>query len=311
MIVLTGPPSEWEVGVETAVTVGVFDGVHVGHRRVISDLIGVAGSSGLSPTMVTFDPHPLAILAPERAPKMLTSITQRLDQFRQLGIEIAGVLDFPDIREMFPGQFCEEVLVRAVRARRVVVGEDFRFGRNREGDSALLASEGARLGFEVSVVDMFGYLDGVVSSTRIRQLVAAGQVEEAAALLGRPYELAGQVIEGDKRGHTIGFPTANIAVPIDRLVPGRGVYAGIATVGEEAYHAAINVGTRPTFDGQGITVEVHLLDFAGDLYGRSLAASFQARLRGELRFDGIDGLTAQIRRDVERAREVLNLLGSH
>lgn len=306
MIVLTGPPFEWKVGADTAVTIGVFDGVHIGHRRVIADLIALAESSSLSPTIVTFDPHPLSILAPERAPKMLTSVFQRVDQFRQLGVEIAGVLDFPDIRDLLPDQFCEEVLFRALRARRVVVGADFRFGRDRGGDAILLAKEGDRLGFEVSVVDMFGYLDGVVSSTRIRQLIGEGQVEEAAALLGRPYELTGQVIEGDKRGRTIGFPTANIAVPSERQLPGGGVYAGTATVGEEVYRAAINVGTRPTFDGREIMIEVHLLDYSGDLYGRSMAVSFRARLRDELRFDGIEALTAQIRQDVERAREVLN-----
>lgn len=306
MIVLTGPPFEWEVGADTAVTIGVFDGVHIGHRRVIADLIALAESSSLSPTIVTFDPHPLSILAPERAPKMLTSVFQRVDQFRQLGVEIAGVLDFPDIRDLLPDQFCEEVLFRALRARQVVVGADFRFGRDRGGDAILLAQEGDRLGFEVSVVDMFGYLEGVVSSTRIRQLIGEGQVEEAAALLGRPYELTGQVIEGDKRGRTIGFPTANIAVPPERQLPGSGVYAGTAMVGEEVYQAAINVGTRPTFDGRGIMIEVHLLDYSGDLYGRSMAVSFKAWLRDELRFDGVEALTAQIRQDVERAREVLN-----
>lgn len=306
MIVLTGPPFEWEVGADTAVTIGVFDGVHIGHRRVIADLIALAQSSSLSPAIVTFDPHPLSILAPERAPKMLTSVDQRIDQFRQLGAEIAGVLDFPDIRHLLADQFCEDVLHRALRAKRVVVGADFRFGRDRGGDTTVLAREGERLGFEVSVVDMFGNLDGVVSSTRIRQLIGEGCVEEAASLLGRPYELGGQVVEGDKRGRAIGFPTANIAIPPDRQLPGRGVYAGIAKVGEDVYQAAINVGSRPTFDGQGTTIEAHLLDYSGDLYGRFLAISFKARLREEVRFDGVEALTRQIRLDVERVREVLN-----
>lgn len=306
MIVLTGPPFEWEVGADTAVTIGVFDGVHIGHRRVIADLIALAESSSLSPAIVTFDPHPLSILAPERAPKMLTSVDQRIDQFRQLGAEIAGILDFPDIRHLSATQFCEDVLHRALRAKRVVVGADFRFGRDRGGDATVLAREGERIGFEVSVVDMFGYLDGVVSSTRIRQLIGEGRVEEAASLLGRPYELAGLVLEGDKRGRTIGFPTANIGIPPDRQLPGRGVYAGTATAGDEVHQAAINVGTRPTFDGQGTTIEAHLLDYSGDLYGRFLAISFKVRLREEVRFDGVEALTQQIRLDVERVREVLN-----
>jgi riboflavin kinase/FMN adenylyltransferase len=306
MIVLTGPPFEWEVGVDTAVTIGVFDGVHIGHRQVIADLITMAASSEISPAIITFDPHPLSILAPERAPKMLTSVDQRIDQFRQLGVEIAGVLDFPDIRHLLASQFCEEVLFRALHAKRVVVGADFRFGRDRGGDATLLAVEGERLGFEVSVIDLFGYRDGVVSSTRIRQLLSDGLVEEAAALLGRPYELAGQVVEGGRRGGTIGFPTANIAITPDRQVPGRGVYAGQAMVGDEIHLAAINVGTRPTFDGRGTTIEAHLLDYSGDLYGRSLAIDFRVRLRDEVRFDGVEALTSQIRLDVERVREVLN-----
>jgi riboflavin kinase/FMN adenylyltransferase len=161
------------------------------------------------------------------------------------------------------------------------------------------------LGFEVSVVDLFGQADGVVSSTRIRQLIGDGQVEEAAVLLGRPYELAGSVVEGDKRGQTIGFPTANIAIPPDRQFPGHGVYAGTATVDGGVHPAAINVGTRPTFDGRGTTIEAHLLDFSGDLYGRFMALSFRSRLREEMRFDGPDALVRQIHRDVERVREVL------
>jgi riboflavin kinase/FMN adenylyltransferase len=306
MIVLTGPPFEWEVGVDTAVTIGVFDGVHIGHRQVISDLITLAASSRLSPAIVTFNPHPLSILAPERSPKMLTSVDQRIDQFRQLGVEFVGVLDFPDIRHLLASQFCEEVLFRALRAKRVVVGADFRFGRDRGGDAKLLADEGERLGFEVSVVDLFGYRDGVVSSTRIRQLLSDGRVEEAAALLGRPYELAGPVVEGERRGGSIGFPTANIAISPERQLPGRGVYAGQAVTGDEIHMAAINVGTRPTFDGQGTTIEAYLLDYSGNLYGRLLAIDFRARLRDELRFDGVEALTSQIRRDVERVREVLN-----
>ena len=306
MIVLTGPPFEWEVATDTAVTIGVFDGVHVGHRRVIADLILLAASEGLTPAIVTFDPHPLAILAPERAPLMLTSVDQRIDQFRRLGAEIAGVLDFPDIRQLSAEEFCEAVLSQALRAKHVVVGADFRFGRDRGGDASLLIRAGDRLGFEVSVVDLFGSRDGVVSSTRIRQLIGDGQVEDAAVLLGRPYELAGEVIEGEKRGHKLGFPTANLGIPPDRQIPGRGVYAGTATVQSEVFAAAVNVGTRPTFDGRGTTIEAHLLDYTGDLYGRFLTIAFMVKLREEVRFDGPDDLIRQIHRDVERVREVLN-----
>lgn len=305
MIVLTGPPPDWELQADTAVTVGVFDGVHIGHRRVIADLVARSESAGLAPAIVTFDPHPLSILAPERAPLMLTSVDQRIDQFSGLGVEITAILDFPHIRHLTADQFCEDVLFRALGARHVVVGADFRFGRDRGGDAASLATAGERLGFEVTVVDLFGQADGVISSTRIRQLIGDGRVEDAAVLLGRPYELAGVVAEGDKRGRTIGFPTANISIPPNRQLPGRGVYAGFGKVGDDVYPAAINVGTRPTFDGLGTTVEAHLLDFSGDLYGRFLAVSFRMRLREEVRFEGPGALVEQIHRDVERVREVL------
>ena len=161
MIVLTGPPFEWEVGTDTAVTIGVFDGVHIGHRRVIADQIALARSSGLDAGILTFDPHPLSILAPERAPLMLTSIDQRVDQFRRLGVDVTGVLSFPDIRQMQPDEFCGSVIHRTLRARQVVVGADFRFGRDRAGDVDLLGREGERLGFVVSVVDRAGDLVGV------------------------------------------------------------------------------------------------------------------------------------------------------
>ena len=306
MIVLTGPPFEWEVATATAVAIGVFDGVHVGHRRVIADLMSLGASANLSPAIVTFDPHPLAVLAPERAPLMLTSVDQRIDQFRQLGAEIAGILDFPDIRHLLASEFCEAVLSHALRAKCVVVGADFRFGRDRGGDADLLIKEGKRLGFEVSVVDLFGTVDGVVSSTRIRRLIGEGLVEDAAVLLGRPYELSGEVIEGDRRGRMLGFPTANIGIPPERQLPGRGVYAGTATIGGDVFAAAINVGTRPTFDGRGITIEAYLLDYAGDLYDRVLTIAFRVKLRGEVRFDRPEDLLRQIGRDVERVREVLN-----
>ena len=310
MIVLTGPPFEWEVATDTAVTIGVFDGVHLGHRRVIADLMSLAASANLSPTIVTFDPHPLSILAPEKAPLMLTSVDQRIDQFRQLAAEIVGVLDFPDIRHLSAEKFCDAVLSRALRAKHVVVGADFRFGRDRVGDANVLIREGKLLGIDVSVVDLLASPEGVVSSTRIRQLIGEGLVEEAAVLLGRPYELAGEVIEGAKRGRMLGFPTANLGIPPDRQLPGRGVYAGTATIGgpkasEQVFAAAINVGTRPTFDGRGTTIEAHLLDYSGDLYGRFLTLAFRARLREEVRFDGPEDLVRQIQRDMERVREVL------
>lgn len=310
MIVLEGHPFEWEVASPTGVTVGVFDGVHVGHRRVLNDLVTSAKGDDIMPTVVTFDPHPLAILAPERAPLMLTSIDQRIEQFRLLGVEVVGVLYFPDIRELSPDQFAHQVLADALQARKVIVGADFRFGRDRGGDPRFLSRVGAERGFDVSIVNMFGYLDGVVSSTRIRQLIADGKVEEAGTLLARWYELVGRVGPGDGRGRTIGFPTANIEVPPDRAVPGNGVYAAWVSLDGFEYQAVVNIGTRPTFDTsmksiKGRTVEAHLLGFEGDLYNRELPVSFVARLRPEQRFESVPDLIAQIQRDTARARELL------
>lgn len=310
MIVLEGHPFEWEVASPTAVTVGVFDGVHVGHRRVLNDLVTSAGEEGVTPTVVTFDPHPLSILAPERAPLMLTSINQRIEQFRLLGVEVVGVLYFPDIRQLSPDQFAHQVLADSLRARRVVVGADFRFGRDRGGDARFLRNVGGQRGFEVSIVDMFGHMEGVVSSTRIRKLIGDGNVSEAATLLARWYQLEGRVVGGDGRGRNIGFPTANIAVQPDRAIPGNGVYAGFATVDGVENQAVVNIGTRPTIEATlkstaARTIEAHLLDFDGDLYDRDLAVTFVARLRNEHRFESISDLTAQIGRDVSRARELL------
>ncbi len=308
MIVLRGHPYEWEVGDPTAATVGVFDGVHLGHRKVIGDLVAEAGD--LVPAAITFDPHPLSVLSPERAPLMLTDVDQRIEQFRSLGLGIAGVLNFPDIRDLSAKEFSERVLFEALQARRVVVGADFRFGRGREGDSDFLTREGERLGFEVDIVDMFGAMDGVVSSTRIRQALLEGDVETATRMLDRPYQLNGEVVEGDRRGHELGFPTANLAPDPARLVPANGVYAGWALLTEQPksnrnWPAVINIGFRPTFAGSERRIEAHLLDFGGDLYGQQLAVDFVARIRAEQKFDGIDALRKQIAKDVQSARKHL------
>ncbi|MGI8515232.1 MAG: bifunctional riboflavin kinase/FAD synthetase [Acidimicrobiia bacterium] len=300
MIVLRGHPYEWEVATPTAATVGVFDGVHLGHRRVLGDLVADAGE--LVPAVITFDQHPLSILVPERAPLMLTDVDQRIEQFSALGIGLAGVLNFPDIRDLPAKEFSERVLCHALQVKRVVVGADFRFGRGREGDAEFLGAEGKRLGFDVEVVDMFGALDGIVSSTRIREVLLAGDVEAAAEMLARPYQLNGVVVEGERRGRDLGFPTANLEIESKRLIPANGVYAGWALVDKECHPSAINIGVRPTFSETERRVEAHFLDYEGDLYGEKLAVDFVARLRSEQKFDGIDALRSQIAQDVDAAR---------
>jgi riboflavin kinase/FMN adenylyltransferase len=302
VIVLRGHPYEWEVAAPTAVTIGVFDGVHRGHRQVIANL--VAHSGELDPAVLTFDPHPLAILAPDRAPRMLTDLDQRLEQFRGLGVEVAGVLNFPDIRELTADVFCRRVLVDAVAARLVVIGADFRFGRDRGGDADFLVEIGPGLGFEVEVLDMVGAGESVISSTRIRTALGSGEVEEAARMLGRPYEIKGTVVVGDRRGKVIGFPTANLAIAPEIQIPADGVFAAWAVMGEEVHRSVVNIGIRPTFAGKERRVEAHLLDWEGDAYGHPIALRFLSRIRDEMKFDGVAALVDQISADVEAAKQI-------
>jgi riboflavin kinase/FMN adenylyltransferase len=236
---------------------------------------------------------------------MLTSVEQRIEQFRVLGVEVNGVLHFPDIRDLTAEEFANRVLAQALQAKRVVVGADFRFGRDRGGDADLLRRVAEEEGFDVSVVDMYDHDQSVVSSTRVRALLVEGNVEEAARLLGRPYELTGFVERGDNRGHMIGFPTANLAVAVDRLVPANGVYASLAEWDGQERSAVVNVGTRPTFAGQDRRVEAHIFDFEGDLYDRELAVRFVSRIRDERAFSGINELRSQIGADAAAARAIL------
>ena len=271
------------------VAVGTFDGVHLGHREVIRG----------SDTVLTFEPHPLAVLHPEATPKLLQSFALKRDVIAGLGVKELVVIPFDrEFASKTPAQFVEEVLVERLGATRVSVGENFRFGRKAEGDPELLRS---RSEFETRVVPLVEVKGETVSSSHIRGLVAAGEVREASEFLGGPFMFEGEVVHGDKRGRELGFPTANI-VPDDKLaVPGHGVYAAWA----HGHPAAVNVGIRPTFvTGRGLLIEAFLLDFEGDLYGQTLRVAFAERLRGEKRFESVDDLVAQMERDVERAREI-------
>lgn len=304
MKVLSGDWRAWEAGPPLAVAVGVFDGVHRGHQTLLGGFCAEAASRGLIPAVVTFDRHPLAVLAPDRAPHMLSSVDDRIEQLGEIGVEIVAVLTFDDrVRAMTPEAFVSEILVGALGAALVVVGEDFRFGRERSGDVHLLGRLGEASGFDVQVVELVGG-DLPVSSTRIRSLLAAGSVGEAASLLGRRYRLTGEVVPGSGGSLVTGVPTANIDVPTGMAIPGRGVYAVLAGV-DELVPAVANVGVRPTF-GTGVeTIEVHLLDRDDDLMGRRLAVEFVERLRSEEEFVDGDELSRQIGLDLDHAREVL------
>jgi riboflavin kinase / FMN adenylyltransferase len=271
------------------VAIGTFDGVHRGHRAVIEG----------ADTVLTFDPHPLEILHPAALPKLIMPFEVKRDVIEGLGVRELVVIPFDrDFAKLTAEQFVQRVLVEKLAAERVSVGENFRFGAKAKGDPEMLAG---REEFETRVVPLVEVDGETVSSTRIRALVAAGDMEGARHCLGAPFMVEGPVVEGDQRGRELGFPTANL-VPDDRLaIPGHGVYAAFAN----GVPAAVNVGIRPTFEsGRGLLVEAYLIDFEGDLYGRTLRIAFIARLRGERRFPGVDELIAQMHRDVDEAREL-------
>lgn len=301
MKVLTGDPASWvPPAAGTAVTIGVYDGVHRGHAHVIGRLIDTAGD--LVPAVLTFDRHPLSSSAPDHAPRMLTRLDQKLEQLEALGVGLVGVLSFDDaLRHLSAEEFAQTVLVDAMGARRIVVGRDFRFGYQRSGDVDMLVRYGADHGFEVEALELLG--DGApYASTVIRTLLEAGDVAAAGEMLGRPFELRGIVVHGDGRGALIGVPTANLDVDDGLAIPRRGVYAAEAQIGGETLAAVVNVGVRPTFGGGTEVVEVHLLDYSGDLYGRGMGVRFLDHLRDERRFSGVDELITQIHQDIEAAR---------
>jgi riboflavin kinase / FMN adenylyltransferase len=271
------------------VAVGTFDGVHLGHREVIRG----------NDTVLTFDPHPLAVVKPDALPKLISSYPIKRDLIAGLGVEELVVIPFDEeFSKKTADQFIDEVLIDQLQATHVSVGENFQFGQRAQGNPEFLA---ARSEFETRVVPLVEVKGETVSSSHIRGLVAAGEVKEAADFLGGPFLFQGEVVHGDKRGRELGFPTANI-VPSDQLaVPGHGVYAAWA----HGHPAAVNVGVRPTFvTGRGLLIEAYLLDFSDDLYGQELRVAFVERLRGEKRFESVDDLVAQMELDVQRAREI-------
>jgi len=309
-VILRGDPFSWQIEAQaTAIAIGVFDGVHRGHQKVMRDMTAEAAERGLVSVALTFDPHPLEFLAPDRAPDLLTTVEQRAALLAECGVEILGVLPFLEIRDLDPRAFVTEILSLRLKASMVAVGENFRFGRDRGGDPALLTELGRTNGFTVEVVEMVGNggPDGIISSTRIRELLSDGDVARAAVLLGRPFTLVGPVIHGDARGRSIGFPTANLHVPERMAIPADGVYAAWVEVEGRRHRAVVNIGVRPTFGVSQRTIEAHLLDFDEDLYGKALTLGFVRRIREERRFDAIDALVAQISADREEANRILEV----
>lgn len=299
----------------TAVTIGAYDGVHLGHRAVIATVQGLADERGLATAVVTFDRHPASVVRPESAPRLLTDLDQKIELLEETGVDYALVVRFDEERSQESAEdFVREVLVDCLRARLVVVGADFHFGHHRRGNVALLEQMGREHGFDVMGLSLVGP-DGEparderqVSSTAIRRALVAGDLATANAMLGRPYEVRGTVEQGDQRGRTLGFPTANIAVHEEILLPANGIYAGwYERTSGESHAAAIALGRRPQFyDDQPFSLlEAHLLDWDGDLYGERAKVRFVARLRDEKKFESVDQLVEQMHRDCEDARRRL------
>jgi riboflavin kinase/FMN adenylyltransferase len=299
------------LGLDCAVvTIGNFDGVHRGHRELVERVVGRARSTTGAAVVRTFDPHPGRVLAPARAPLSLSTPVQKRELLAALGVDVAAELPFTAaVAALSADDFVRQVLLGEIQARHVIVGETFRFGRGRAGDVPALTRLGVAGGFSVEPVAPVLEAGKPVSSSRVREALATGDTAAAARLLGRAFFIDATVVRGDGRGRTIGVPTANLESG-NEILPARGVYAGRCRLADGSWRAAVvNRGRRPTFGGETETVEAHLLDFDGDLYGSKLRLAFSARLREEQRFSGPEALVAQIRDDVERARALLSGLG--
>lgn len=299
-------PPRWP---HPVLALGNFDGLHRGHIKIIERVRRVAAERGGTSLVLTFDPHPPRIVRPDKAPPLLMTQAQKLEALERAGIQGVAVVRFThDLSRWEPERFVRTVLVDWLRVAEVWVGADFLFGRDRSGNFTLLRSLGAELGFRVEKIDPVRFREFVVSSTRIRRLVAEGRVDEAAALLGHQVFIDGTVVEGARRGRELGFPTANLETA-NELVPPAGVYATLATLDGAAQPSVTNIGVRPTFgDTTRRVIETHVLGVSPDLYGRSLRLSFIQRLRDERRFPDVDSLKAQIEADVRRATRLFDRL---
>lgn len=299
------------VGAPAHLAIGVFDGVHLGHRAVIDLATASASQSGGEPVVVTFDPHPAAVLRPEAAPALLTCREQKLRLFRETGVRHALLLRFDREMAALPAEeFLGRLARAASRLASVAVGPDWRFGAGRAGDAELLRRFGAARGFAVHVAAPVEIDGERVSSTAIRGMIAAGELARAARFLGRNFSIYGRVVHGAGRGREIGFPTANVE-PVNGLLPPDGVYAATVLAGGAPFPAVLNLGARPTVEAAGRrALEAHLLDFEGDLYGREIEVVFEAFLRPERRFESVAALSRQIREDVAGARRALRRPGA-
>ena len=287
------------------IALGVFDGIHLGHRKILGFAVGRSRDLTVASLACTFDPQPVEVLQPERAPVPITTLEERLELIAEAGVQMTIVLPFTAaLAGMEPEAFIEDVMLRKLGVREIVVGFNHRFGRGARGDPALLEALAARLGFRAHVVAPLIVDGGPVSSTEIRAALQRGDLDRAHRLLGRDYSLGGEVVRGAGRGRTLGFPTANVKPERPPLIP-FGVYACWARVAGERLKAVVNVGSQPTFGENAVAIEAHLLDFEGDLYGCRVRLAFVRRLRAEMRFPSVDALRKQIGTDAAEARSLL------
>jgi riboflavin kinase / FMN adenylyltransferase len=307
-------PSDRSPGwIRPVAALGNFDGVHRGHQRILDHVKRQAALIGGTPVVVTFDPHPPRVVRPDKAPRLLMTLAQKLQAFDRAGVHHAAVTEFTtEMARWEPERFVDAVLVEWLGVSEVCVGANFLFGRDRTGTFTLLKAIGQDRGFRVDCIDPVRYKDFVVSSTRVRHLVTEGRVDEAAALLGHRYFLDGLVVHGEKRGRELGFPTANLTT-VNELLPAHGIYATIAIVDGVSYHAVTSIGVRPTItagDSVGkVMIETYLLDVSMDLYGKTLRLEFVEWLRPEEKFDSLEALSAQIARDCDAGRQVFARTG--
>ncbi len=299
-------PARWTAPV---LALGNFDGLHRGHRKILDRVLRVANERGATAVVMTFDPHPPRVVRPDKAPPLLMTKAQKLEALADAGVQGTAIVRFtPALSRWDPETFVRTVLIEWLHVSEVWVGANFLFGHDRAGNFSLLRTLGARYGFKAEKIDAVRYRDFVVSSTRVRRLVSEGRVDEAGALLGHQYAIDGTVMRGDRRGHTLGFPTANLCSE-NELLPPHGVYATTARVGAIVYPSVTNVGTRPTVDRSGrTTVETHIFGLDRDLYGANLRIGFVQRMRDERAFDSLEALRAQIDADCRRARVLFDRL---
>ena len=302
-----GPPALPSDGRGTVVTVGTFDGVHRGHQAVLREVCERAEATGSRSVLLTFHPHPLRIVRPEHAPPLLTTPLEKKEILAETGLDFAVFVAFtPALSDFEPERFVREVLVGRVGVTELVIGYDHGFGRGRSGDTETLHRLGREIGFDVDVVEPVTTEEAAVSSTSIRKAIQDGEMEAAARGLGRPYSMRGVVVRGEGRGHDLGFPTANLEVSGgEKLVPPAGIYAVRGVLREGTFDGALHIGPRPTFRGSPPAVELHLMDFEGDLYGEIVRVDFAKRLREVRPFASAAELVDQMEADVEEARRVL------